>query len=218
MTEPEEWRDIPGVPGYQASSLGRVRSLDRTVRSRGGQRTHRGRVLTQSPHQRGYLLCTPCVNGRPRTIQVHRLVMLAFVGPLLKGLWTAHNDGNPANNELRNLRYDTVSGNQKDKVAHGTALIGERANGAKLNEHSVAELRRLRAAGMLITDLAERFGVSRANASRVCRGELWPHIGGPLTRSYFRSEESAASAGADISSAAIHPFKHNRSGGRHALT
>ncbi len=47
---------------------------------------------------------------------------------------------------------------------------------------------------------------------------LWTHIGGPLTRSYFRSEESAASAGADISSATIHPFKHSRSGGRHALT
>ena len=212
----EEWRDIRGYPGYQASSLGRVRSLDRTVKCKGGTRVHKGKTLKLSVHPNGYLLCAPCVNGKAHNTHVHRLVMLAFVGPLPAGCWTAHNDGNPANNALSNLRYDTVSSNHKDKHAHGTVLAGERVGSAKLTAQDVLQIRALRAAGEPIPALVEKFNVSKANISRICRGAMWSHVGGPLTQDYFRSKDSAIKAGVDPDAARIFPFRSNHIGAPHA--
>lgn len=47
-------------------------------------------------------------------------MLTAFVGPRPDGMVTCHNDGNPANNNLSNLRWDTQSNNQLDAVKHGT--------------------------------------------------------------------------------------------------
>nr|WP_232111245.1 HNH endonuclease signature motif containing protein [Nocardia wallacei] len=49
----------------------------------------------------------------------HSLVAEAFIGPRPEGLQVCHNDGDPTNNMLANLRYDTPSENQTDIVRHG---------------------------------------------------------------------------------------------------
>lgn len=46
--------------------------------------------------------------------------MLAFVGPCPDGMEVCHNDGNPENNRVENLRYGTRSDNMRDKRKHGT--------------------------------------------------------------------------------------------------
>ncbi|MDP9144418.1 MAG: NUMOD4 domain-containing protein [Actinomycetota bacterium] len=51
----EIWRPVVGHEGYEVSSLGRVRSLDRTVlHSRGHEQGCRGRVLAQGTKERGH--------------------------------------------------------------------------------------------------------------------------------------------------------------------
>ncbi|WP_248099523.1 HNH endonuclease signature motif containing protein [Corynebacterium kefirresidentii] len=52
--------------------------------------------------------------------KVHRLVMAAFVGPCPDGMEVCHNDGNPANNYVGNLRYDTHQANYADMFIHNT--------------------------------------------------------------------------------------------------
>lgn len=77
----EVWRDVPGFEGrYQASSWGRVRSLDRTVwqTNRWGQRMpriERGKILTSRRDRDGYLRT---FSREIRESAVHRIVALAF--------------------------------------------------------------------------------------------------------------------------------------------
>ena len=117
----EQWRPIPGYEGlYEVSDHGRVRSLDRVVRR--GAHTLRlpGEIkaLVDNGHgrKRAYL----SRDGQMQRPQVHRLVLETFVGPCPAGMEACHNDGNPANNRLENLRWDTGSENMRDKRRHGT--------------------------------------------------------------------------------------------------
>lgn len=105
------WRSIPGLQNYDASDDGQVRSW---CPYRGLPVPH---ALTQTL-SRGYLLVRVgrAINPQP----VHRLVMLAFVGPRPEGQEVRHLDGDPTNNRLGNLAYGTPSENSYDAIRHGT--------------------------------------------------------------------------------------------------
>lgn len=51
---------------------------------------------------------------------VHHLVLEAFVGPRLPGMEGCHGCRGVSDNSLANLRWDTKSANQADRVLHGT--------------------------------------------------------------------------------------------------
>ena len=117
----EQWRDIPGHPGHQVSNHGRVRSLDRTItRSDGQARRLKGRAMRATLNQHGYPFVDLRNQGKRRVRKVHSLVAEAFIGPRPDSMDVCHNDGNPANNHVDNLRYGTHSENMLDKVRHGT--------------------------------------------------------------------------------------------------
>lgn len=114
----EEWRPIPGYEGaYEASSLGRIRALDR-VTDRG--RRWKGRVMTPAPLRNGYLTVSLWRHGTQRTPLVHRLVLSAFVGEPADDQEALHANGDRADNRLVNLSWGSHSDNQYDQVAHGT--------------------------------------------------------------------------------------------------
>lgn len=119
ISTPEEWRPVPGFEGaYEVSDRGRVRSLDRIVTDKSGIKQRRqGRILALTADRGGYLSVRL---GRAKTVKVHRLVLGAFVGPAPEGQECCHNDGNPANNHLGNLRWGSRSENALDRVRHGT--------------------------------------------------------------------------------------------------
>jgi hypothetical protein len=121
-SDPETWRPIPGWEGrYEASDLGRIRSLARVVETVGGwSQSYRARIMRPSVRPDGRLRVTLCKDCRNHYFLVHRLVLLAFVGPCPDGFEACHNDGHPDNNILANLRYDTHLGNMADKDRHGT--------------------------------------------------------------------------------------------------
>ena len=121
-TQVEEWRDIPGHPGYQVSDQGRVRSLDRTVTHSNGQvRRYKGKVLRTPLMQKvGYPFVNLRNQGENNVRTVHSLVAEAFIGPRLEGMEVCHGDGDKTNNNLDNLRYGTRSENNLDQVRHGT--------------------------------------------------------------------------------------------------
>ncbi len=158
----EIWAPIPIAPGYEASTLGRVRSRRGVLRSR----------ITTS----GYPQINVSIHGVRRTATVHSLVASAFLGPRPAGLETCHNDGCRSNNLVGNLRYDTRVGNDSDKRHHGTLLVGERNGNSKLTPAQVQEIRRRVSAGESQRRCANAFGVSRALISYIARQINWAHL------------------------------------------
>ncbi len=121
-TESEHWLPVRGWEGlYEVSDLGRVRSLDRWVTRRNGQRVfHAGRIKSLPKLKQGYPVVHLIGEGKTTTSTVHTVVLDTFVGARPAGQVACHNDGDPSNNRLANLRWDTQSNNLLDAVRHGT--------------------------------------------------------------------------------------------------
>lgn len=119
----EQWKPIPGWEGcYEVSDQGRVRSLERKTwcpRGAGFWRTVGTKTLSPGL-VRGYERVSLQRNGHLENVSVHRLVLLAFIGPCPEGMEACHNDGDKRNNHLSNLRYDTSSANHLDRNRHGS--------------------------------------------------------------------------------------------------
>lgn len=120
MTGNEEWRPIPGYPGYLASNLGRVASC---------RQSPTPRLLIGGSNQRGYRIVKLRTDtGAAHTRTVHRIIAEVFIGPLPEGLQVRHLDGDRLNNATSNLRYGTPSENVLDQVAHGVHFFASRTH------------------------------------------------------------------------------------------
>lgn len=117
---PEQWRPIPGYEGfYEVSDQGRIKSLARKfVRANGRPHSVRERIRKPGTLRSGHKTVQLCMRGSDQTHSVHRLVMLAFVGPCPNGMEVCHNNSIPADNRLTNLRYDTNRSNQLDRLGY----------------------------------------------------------------------------------------------------
>lgn len=177
---PETWRDVPGYESrYQVSDQGRVRSVARFVNqgNRWGalrQRFVPGQVLRNTMNGTGYLQISLGRDGKKHS--VHKLVLLAFVGPCPRAHECAHGDGDRTNNTLGNLRWATRIDNHNDKRKHGTTAKGESNPNAKLTDGTVKLIRCGSASGATQRALARRFGISQQAVSRVLCGKAWAHV------------------------------------------
>lgn len=114
-------------------------------------------------------------SGNGPTIYAHReMCRLAHGQPPTDLHQATHSCGNGHLGCVnpRHLRWATNEENCADKKLHGTENTGERNGRSKLTEENVREIRRL-SAGLSQTQIAERFGVSRAAVSDVVSGRRW---------------------------------------------
>ena len=93
--ENEIWKDIPEYEGrYQASNLGRIKSLNYNRSGKSGILKAGGNI---------YCVVTLFKNGNRKGFLVHRLVWKTFNGAIPDGMEVNHIDENPRNNSLLNL-------------------------------------------------------------------------------------------------------------------
>jgi hypothetical protein len=168
----EEWRAVAGYDAlYEVSSEGAIRRVAGPD-SRGWMRQQR--VLRPALDPYGYLCVALSKSGRMRTFRVHRLVVVAFLGPRPSGLEVNHIDGNKRNNGAINLEYITNEANQLHAVAHGLKATGARNGHAYLSIADVAVIRQLRSDGASRADVAQRFGIPHLDyVTRITSGKVW---------------------------------------------
>jgi len=159
----ENWLPVLGFEDlYEVSDCGRVRTIKT------------GRVKLPTAHKN---------DGRPflglwrsnklKIMKPHTLVLEAFAGRRPSGLECCHNDGNPWNNHVSNLRWDTAKSNQADRIKHGTSNRGERCAAAKLTSEQVLAIR---ADTRLQRIIAVEYGVRESQISRIKNGVRWGHL------------------------------------------
>ena len=162
----ERWLPIPGYEGsYKVSDHGRVwsslseRALNPSKRRHGGYRV---------------------VTLKRRQWAVHKLVLLAFVGPCPDGMEVCHEDGDPENNHLWNLRYDTHDANVQDRRVHGTHPRGiDLGIATRLSEDDVRRIRQLHADGLSYRKIGDLYAVDRLYIRRVVKRSIWAWVDNP---------------------------------------
>lgn len=177
-TEQEIWKDVPGYGGhYQASSLGRIRVKERTVR-----KWHKsGKHITQNYKQRilnptkadkyGHLSVHIGYEGKKITAFVHRLVLFAFVGPAPHGMECCHKNGIAWDNRPSNLRWCTHASNNRDRLKHNRYSIGDEHPMAKFSNNIILDVYKYLKNGGTGVEASELFGISTTHISRIKNGK-----------------------------------------------
>jgi hypothetical protein len=169
------FRAVAGYPGYSVGSNG-------SVWSRWDTRHRLGpwRMLKGTAHRQGYRCFRLQCEGKYRMWFGHRLVAFAFLGEPAEGQEVCHNNGNPEDNRVGNLRWDSRSENAKDGIRHGTVvvpmIVGSRHKKSKLAESDIPEIRRRRDAGQTFRGIASDFGVCDSTIIRIVKGRKWRHV------------------------------------------
>lgn len=110
----EEWKAIPEFKGYyEASNLGRIRSIERIVKSGKGYKTIPSTILKPSIGEWGYETVCLSVNGTRYTRRVNRLIAQTFIENPDDLPQVNHKDGIKTNNRVDNLEWCDASYNMK---------------------------------------------------------------------------------------------------------
>jgi hypothetical protein len=162
-------RPIENTLGYFINEKGEVFSTHR-----GGHPGFPPRRLKPCLEPHGYL--TIRLNGG-RKAYVHRLVLETFVGPCPPGFEACHNNGVRADCRLSNLRWDSRSGNQRDRERHGTRSQGGRWSRAKVTPEQVREIRRrYKPWQVTAVALAREYGLAVVSMRSLLEGRTWGHV------------------------------------------
>ena len=161
------WKPIADYPGYEVSDKGRVRSVDRRVKSRyGNLRLIKGKVLALRIGDNGYPQLFLYRNGKKCMNDVHRLVAEAFLDNPNNWKFVDHINTVRDDNRVENLRWVSAKGNSNNPITREHHLHTAR-NKAVIqydkNFNFIAEYESVQAA-------AKATRTNPSHLGEVCRG------------------------------------------------
>jgi hypothetical protein len=164
----EVWDWVKGYENfYQVSNLGKVRSVDRYVKTNNNQtRFYKGQLLSQGLGKNGYYIVALTMNKVQTTKTVHRLVAETFVFNPNDLPMVNHIDENKMNNTYKNLEWCTQSYNN----SYGTKIARSAIKKAKPVCQIDISTNRVIRTYPSIRAAEKAFGVKDANISAVCKG------------------------------------------------
>ena len=169
----EIWKDVVGFEGrYQVSNKGRVKSLDREIKTVNGSYIWKGRLLSASKIKNRYPNVALCNYGKPRSYEIHRLVGLAFIENPLNKRIVNHINGIKNDNRVENLEWVT----HQENMAHAikTGLInqnGENSVLSKFTKDDIIKIRKRYSEGVSAYRIAKDLGF-------VCKATIWNIVKG----------------------------------------
>lgn len=164
----EKWKPIPGFEGlYEASTEGRIRSVDKIIKMyHGGEWVRKGDIRTPTLNHSGYLRLSLCKGGVQYPTTVHRLIAKTWLENPKNFSEVNHKNENKTDNRVSNLEwcsrdYNISYGTARKRagVANGRPVIQYTLGGDKIQEfYSGYEAQR-------------RLGVLEQNINLCCLGK-----------------------------------------------
>lgn len=172
--DPVEYRGIPGMPHYRAGSDGTIW----TCKVVGSRPLKLGEWKIKAPHlnkNNGYLTVSFSDSGKDRTMYVHYLILITFVGPRPKRSICRHfPDRSKTNNSVTNLSWGTYEQNSEDRDYHGTMLRGEKHATSRMTYDIADEIRKeYEQTSLSFERIGKKFGVGKETVSMIVRNKRW---------------------------------------------
>lgn len=172
------WKTVPSWSKFEVNNLGEIRHVN-------------GKPKYINISKQGYVVLQTKLDGKIKTLKLHRLVAETFLEPPSEDLITLcskthwgivcvnHIDGNKLNNKVENLEWCTQEYNNKHANATNLvpALKGSLNGRSKLNENTVHEICLLfQNTNIKTQDVADKFNISLSQVQKIRCGIAWKHI------------------------------------------
>ena len=177
----EIWQDLYGYKGYfQVSNLGNIRSLDRTIKPKGNQKSRfvKGKQYRVWKNYKGYCLVTLAKHNVKKAKVLHILIAKTFIPNPCKRPEVNHKNGIKDDNRACNLEWNTRLQNQH----HSINVLGKLAKGeshvlSKLTEQDVINIINLHKTGKYTyVDIARMYNMEETQMARIIKRKSWKHL------------------------------------------
>lgn len=170
-SEAETWTTWDEYPNYRFSSFGKIVNMD-GFELRPNLRLESRKKLWE----RGKIDLYD-KNGVPHKKRIGRFIYFAFNPNDDYSLEVLHNDGNPTNNNLNNLRLGTSKQNSEDAELHGFTQKIRLRSTVVLTAEKVKEIREKYAKGNVThQQLSQEYKVSRRHIGDIISGKRWTNL------------------------------------------
>lgn len=166
MVEKNQWKRIENYL-YEINKFGQIKSLKRNI------------ILKQRTNTHGYKIVNLyCGEGRYKTMQVHRLIGIAFISNPLNKPCINHINGKKTDNRVENIEWCTYSENSQHsydklgRVGVWTGLFGKNHHRSKkVNQYDLNN--NFIKTWDCMMDVERELGLACGNLTKVCKKEKW---------------------------------------------
>lgn len=169
----EIWKSVVGYEGlYEVSNFGRVKSLERKINKlwNGKEITliNKGRIKNICVDSDGYCVVGFCVNGKSKTLKLHRIISHSFIPNPDNKPQVNHKDGIKTNNSIENLEWCT----NKENIRHSFDKLNKYEKGYKIGNLNPVPVLQYTVDGKFVKEYKTRAEAARVigkNQSDICK-------------------------------------------------